>query len=175
MNFLNAAHRNQYYNQLLVLDGVGQLSKRVKGSCSFKARVHAEVILADLFRSRGFDYFENDTYIGCSKPTCFCCYHYLQDLCPRLELDGSHNKIYIRLQPLGVEGDRDKRSALDVLIHRIRKECLGVVYEKKSMGIHHDTLTEIYSEMERLDGGSASDVDEADVGRWHFIGVATGI
>lgn len=40
-------------------------------------RVHAELQMADRFSRDGFEFVDNDKYIGCSKPACYFCYNWL--------------------------------------------------------------------------------------------------
>jgi OTT_1508-like deaminase len=42
--------------------------------CTFKTRVHAELLLLDLFVRKEYDFVGDDRYIGCSKPACYSCY-----------------------------------------------------------------------------------------------------
>jgi hypothetical protein len=155
MSFDSQDDRAEYLDRLRALNRVGDIASRIQDSCNFTTRVHSEVILANHFRSGEFDYFGGDKYIGCSKPACFCCYHYMSAFCPDVTLDGSHNKVYVRWQPLEAGSDQQKKKALNYLVQKIRKECIGFVNDRKRTGVHHDTRT-----------GTFSHVDEAERMTW---------
>jgi len=55
----------------------GGLLSRLRANCCFKTRIHAELLLADLFYYKQFECIDDDPYIGCSKPACFNCFQYL--------------------------------------------------------------------------------------------------
>jgi OTT_1508-like deaminase len=149
--FSEESKKKAFLEKIKAIDTIANISGRIKDSCCFSTRVHAELQIADLFRSSGFEYFGGDNYIGCSKPSCFCCYHYLQALCPEVALDGSHNRVYIRWQPLEFGNDNEKRRALDALIQKVRMECSLQVNKRGSLGRHHDTRTGTFSEISKLD------------------------
>lgn len=58
-------------------------------------RIHAEIKMIDYFDREG-DYFldKNDRYIGCSKPACYLCYHYIAGHPKGYALPPSHQKLY---------------------------------------------------------------------------------
>ena len=138
------AHRDK----LKILNNVIAVENEVERLCKFDTRVHAEVTVADKFRSSAFEYFSGIKFIGCSKPSCFCCYHYLSALCPGFDLEGSHNKVYLKWQPIQVGQDRQAQEALNLLIRKVREECKDQVDRRRRTGIHHDTRTGTYSEAE---------------------------
>lgn len=73
----------------------GDLSRRLREECYFKTRIHAEILLADLFYWHQFDFLGEDPYIGCSKPACYNCFQYLLAHPGSFVLPASHNKLYI--------------------------------------------------------------------------------
>jgi hypothetical protein len=42
-------------------------------SKTFRPRTHAEVLLLDYFSKQELDFFNNDGFVGSSKPSCYCC------------------------------------------------------------------------------------------------------
>lgn len=58
-------------------------------------RVHAEILIADLFSRRGWKCVEDDNYIGCSKGACFCCASYLSLHHFGFVKPASHNKVIL--------------------------------------------------------------------------------
>ncbi|TVY42409.1 hypothetical protein LOCC1_G004017, partial [Lachnellula occidentalis] len=73
----------------------GDLFRRLQQECYFKTRIHAELLLADLFYWHQFDFLEEDPYIGCSKPACFNCFQYLLAHPGNFVLPACHNKLYL--------------------------------------------------------------------------------
>lgn len=55
----------------------GALLGRLKEERCFKTRVHAELLLADLFYWKQYEFLDDDPYIGCSKPACYNCFQYI--------------------------------------------------------------------------------------------------
>lgn len=58
-------------------------------------RVHAELVLTDLFSRRGFEFVGSDRYVGCSKPACYFCWNWI-DLHHKVFVrPASHNKVIL--------------------------------------------------------------------------------
>jgi len=68
----------------------GKFQERVTSPWNPRPRVHAELILLNHIRTRDFEFMDNDRYIGCSKPACYCCNSYMNAHPDRCELYGSH-------------------------------------------------------------------------------------
>jgi OTT_1508-like deaminase len=66
---------------------------------NFKPRVHAELTLLEHFYRNGLDFAENDPYIGCSKPACYCCSLYFRSHPGQFVEPASHQKIYLNWMP----------------------------------------------------------------------------
>jgi len=45
---------------------------------NFRPGVHAELMLMEHFYQNKLDFINNDSYIGCSKPSCYCCDLYIK-------------------------------------------------------------------------------------------------
>ncbi|PMD19081.1 hypothetical protein NA56DRAFT_214524 [Hyaloscypha hepaticicola] len=73
----------------------GNLLGRLKQECCFKTRVHAELLLVDLFYWHQFEFLDDDPYIGCSKPACFNCFQYILFHPGNFILPACHNKLYL--------------------------------------------------------------------------------
>ena len=65
----------------------------------FKLRIHAEIILLDLFHRRKFRFWDGIRYIGVSKPACFLCYRYFQAHPLQVQKSGCSNNLFIQWQP----------------------------------------------------------------------------
>jgi len=78
------------------LDRLHQPFPKLREECqkkTWRPRVHAELILLDLFWSQNLEFVENDKYIGCSKPACYCCYHYITVHPGRFVPPACHNNL----------------------------------------------------------------------------------
>jgi hypothetical protein len=83
----------------------------------FKARVHAELIVLEYFyeRNETLQYLDNDRFIGCSKPACYCCSLYFRMHPANVDRPDSHQKIYLNwLPPTSVSGVEDPNSNLAI-------------------------------------------------------------
>ena len=80
-----------------------------------KARVHAELIILEYFyeRDETLQYLDNDRYIGCSKPACYCCSLYFREHPANVEPPATHQKLYLNwLPPTSVSGVEAPKSRL---------------------------------------------------------------
>lgn len=57
--------------------------------------VHAELQLLDHARHEDIEFLDHDKYIGCSKPACYACYHYILAMAPEYSAPPSHYKLYL--------------------------------------------------------------------------------
>lgn len=90
------------------------------GEKSFKPRVHAElVLLHHSYRHREtLQFFEEDRFIGTSKPACYCCFLYFRDHPGHFEQPASHQKIYLNWLPPTSNADIQDCSSL-MAIHEL--------------------------------------------------------
>jgi len=58
-------------------------------------RVHAELLLVDLFSRRRFGFVDEDKYIGCSKGACYFCAQYISMHHREFITPATHNKVLI--------------------------------------------------------------------------------
>ena len=83
------------------------LDALLAGNCTFKTRVHAEVLLLDLFLRMKFEFAGSDKYIGCSKPACYSCYQYFRAQSTSVVLPACHNKLYLCWRPPDIFDPQD--------------------------------------------------------------------
>ncbi|KAL2827775.1 hypothetical protein BDW59DRAFT_179037 [Aspergillus cavernicola] len=82
-------HLNQFYDKTEIYQYLDSFKE--KG----QIRVHAEILLIDHFDKVGGDFLDNnDKYIGCSKPACYLCYHYICQHPGNYTRPPSHQKLY---------------------------------------------------------------------------------
>ncbi|QIX02446.1 hypothetical protein AMS68_007963 [Peltaster fructicola] len=110
--------------------------------------VHPEVAMADYIQRHGLRFLDRYRYIGCSKPSCYCCSLYLREHPLRLATRPSHNRVWMRwCYPLCPEDqNEDERRRWD--IQRLRfgrkmaaetKRCL--LREGRARGWLRDSTT----------------------------------
>ncbi|KAK4574801.1 hypothetical protein LTR86_001643 [Recurvomyces mirabilis] len=68
-------------------------------SKDWRPKVHAELTLLEALHAHQGNFFDNDKYIACSKPACFCCYHYICAHPGGFARPDCHNKVYHSWQP----------------------------------------------------------------------------
>jgi hypothetical protein len=102
---------------------------------NFQARVHAELIILEHFYERRgtLQHLDNDPFIACSKPACYCCSLYFLEHPANVEPPATHQKIYLNwLPPTSVSGVEDPNSAvaahekvmLNKMVQRIRSRTI---------------------------------------------------
>lgn len=65
-------------------------------SLKLKTAVHAEIIILDYFHRHRLPFAHGKRYIGCSKPSCFCCGVYMASHPLRLEQRPCHNNVWVK-------------------------------------------------------------------------------
>ena len=101
-------------------------------SLSMGTTVHAEVTMVDHFYHEDLVFAYGKRYIGCSKPSCFCCGVYMCNHPLQPQRRPCHNNVWIQWSPgeLGPRGDADQSKTIGGAFHalaeltrkRIRKE-----------------------------------------------------
>jgi hypothetical protein len=135
------------------LDQKFNLSSKLATECrspKWRPRVHAELILLDKFWIEGLDFVDGDRYIGCSKPACYCCYHYIVAHPGRFVVPASHNNAYIDWKAPDIY-DADKTALikaratiLNAMAMKIRNEVEGQILERRGPARWRpDSLTEM--------------------------------
>uniref|UniRef100_A0A093Y3K3 Uncharacterized protein n=1 Tax=Talaromyces marneffei PM1 TaxID=1077442 RepID=A0A093Y3K3_TALMA len=139
---------NEVRSDLDRLNVFGNLHKRLSRACSFKTRVHAELLVLEKFRSNRWEFVAGDRYIGCSKPSCFCCYHYINSLPERYSVSGCHNKIYTHWRAPDLTGVQDleavkvREDALNAAVAKLRAEVRRCIDERLvKICPHFDSIT----------------------------------
>lgn len=91
-------------NRLVKLNdalGIEEILREKYGEKNLKPRVHAELILLEYFyRERNrLHFFDNDRYIGASKPACYCCYLYIHEHPGDIAHPPTHQRLYLNWLP----------------------------------------------------------------------------
>jgi hypothetical protein len=132
------------------LDRLHQLSKTLSEECqstTWQPRVHAELILLDLFWTQHFEFVGHDKYIGCSKPAC-------------------HNNVWLKWKAPEIYDHKEtqhinnREEILQKMAGKIRVDVLAQIIECRGPWSRRpDSLTEI-SSLRQLDFDFLSDDPE---------------
>jgi OTT_1508-like deaminase len=122
---------------------------------TFKPRVHAELSLLEFFYATKRQFVDDDRFIGCSKPACYCCYHYISLHPGGFVRPSSHGIRYINWRPPDLTDTATKeerihqRDIMNKLIAQIRRDALRHIDQRKGPSPWHpDSTTGIsYSQL----------------------------
>ena len=145
----------EYWEALKELDQKFNISSEIHRQCispNWKPRVHAELILLDWFWTRNLEFVAGDRYIGCSKPACYCCSHYIKAHPGRFVIPACHNNTYLNwrapdiLDPKDSAGIKIRQGILNEITKKIRIDVLAQIMERRGPGKWKpDSMTEISS------------------------------
>ena len=62
-------------------------------------KIHAEVVMLEHFAGGNRAFLNDDRYIGCSKPSCYCCEGYFRHHPSQFELRPCHGNVWVRWSP----------------------------------------------------------------------------
>lgn len=85
---------------------------------SLEGRVHAEVFLMEHFYFNKFRLLSREKYIGCSKPSCYCCSLYFRYHPGNFVLRPAHNNVYVTWVPplmSQLDEERQRKHNLDIM------------------------------------------------------------
>ncbi|KAI1798779.1 hypothetical protein F4811DRAFT_162683 [Daldinia bambusicola] len=149
----NDLQLKEYTEALGSLDRKFQIAKRVRDEYenkNFQPRIHAEIQILEHFYTNQLRYVGNDSYIGCSKPACYCCHLYFRHHQARPVEPESHQKIYLNWGvPELTNGSKDpgyiaQRDLMNKMLETIRKDALAQIIQKAGpLKWHPDSLTGI--------------------------------
>ncbi|KAI1499253.1 hypothetical protein F5X99DRAFT_420058 [Biscogniauxia marginata] len=128
-----------YRESLIALDQKFNIHSRVHAcyrNKNFKPRVHAEIQILEHFYKGNLTFVDNDSYIGCSKPACYCCHLYFRHHPYRPVEPESHQNIWLNWGvPHLPDGGNDRgykvqRDLLIKMLESIRKEALDQIIQR---------------------------------------------
>lgn len=153
VNSPEATERLRY--GLATLDQRFNLSTHLEEVCtssSWRPRVHAELILLDKFWKKQLYFVAGDRYIGCSKPACYSCHHYIIAHPGRFAVPACHNNNWLKWRPPDIMNPRDEKSIkerediLNRMVVDIRRDILRQIEEQQGPRRRQpDSNTEISS------------------------------
>jgi hypothetical protein len=91
-----------YREALTAMDAMFNIQERlcaVYQDKNFRPRVHAELTLLEYFYREQLSFVDDDRFIGCSKPACYCCYHYISQHPGGFVRPPSHGIRYLNWLP----------------------------------------------------------------------------
>ena len=149
-------------NALQRLDATSGLLENVKthiNSRDFRPRIHAECAVAEAVHAARIRFFGNDRYISCSKPACFCCYHYLCNHPGRFVHPPCHNRVWPNWRAPDLVGNfnlesrqQAQKQLLDkVLVAIDQAAILTILGKPGSVSWHPDSTTGITTSASEYD------------------------
>jgi hypothetical protein len=119
---------------------------------NFKARVHAELIILEFFHATRRQFVDDDRFIGCSKPACYCCYYYIKFHPGDYVTPASHGIRYTKWRPPDLVEPEDeeagnlRRDIMNKLIDQVRSDALRHIEQRRGPSPWHpDSTTGITS------------------------------
>ena len=102
-------------------------------SKSFRARTHAEVLLLDFFLKQELEFYNDDCFVGSSKPSCYCCDLYFKFHQSSIVTRPTHGNAWQKwCLPPGMLQDHDKlewegKVVLKRMTDKIQSDILQLV------------------------------------------------
>lgn len=111
---------------------------------AFKPRVHAELILLEHFHRNHLSFADDDRFIGCSKPACYCCYHYISVHPGGFVRPPCHGVRYLNWRPpdpMDASENKHQRDILNQIIKQIRLDALRQIEQRRGPSKWHPDST----------------------------------
>ncbi|RDL33069.1 Uncharacterized protein BP5553_08508 [Venustampulla echinocandica] len=140
----------RYQEALAVMDNKFQILDRLQAQFTdkdFKPRVHAELNLLEYLYNNRIPFVGDDRFIGCSKPACYCCYHYISLHPGGFVRPSSHGIRYLNwrlpdpIDDTNLEEERHRRVILNKLIAQIRLDALRQIDQCRGPSPWHPDST----------------------------------
>lgn len=103
----------------------------------FRPRIHAELLLLEHFHQHNLEFVENDRYIGCSKPSCYCCDLYMRCHPGNFVRRACHGNLWINwrapIPPVADDQVARQHTAkmLNEMVKSIRQDALDQLLSKQ--------------------------------------------
>jgi hypothetical protein len=125
-------NRNIFLKKLSQLHSTTELDRLLsKRALNGKTRVHCELLVLDHFEQTGGRFlFDQDRYIGCSKPACYLCHLFISCHPRGYAKPPSHQKLYMNWRLPDVHSNQskagirynDQRGILADMIRTVRRD-----------------------------------------------------
>ncbi|KAI1485379.1 hypothetical protein F5X96DRAFT_347402 [Biscogniauxia mediterranea] len=117
---------------------------------NFKPIVHAEILVLEHFYQGQRTFVDNDKYVGCSKPACYCCHLYFRHHPSRPVEPESHQNVYPNWGVPALDGGTEdprwipQRDLLIKILEPIRRDALDQISRQANpCKWHADSMTGI--------------------------------
>lgn len=124
----------------------------------FRPRIHAELILLEYFYKEQLAFVDDDRFIGCSKPACYCCYHYISQHPGCFVRPQSHGIRYLNWlppEPINIaskEEQTHQRDVLNKVIAQIRLDTLRQILQRRGASPWRPDSTTGITQSEKFNG-----------------------
>lgn len=141
---------SQYQEELATMDSKFNIQGRLLAQYQdkdFRPRVHAELIVLEFFYATQRPFVDDDRFIGCSKPACYCCYHYISLHPGGFVRPSSHGIRYTNWRPPDLVNAADigeknhQRDVMNKLIAQVRLDTLRQIEQRKGPSPWHPDST----------------------------------
>ena len=149
----------RYQEALEIMDTKFDIMNRFRAKFqeeTFKPRVHAELILLEYFHKNQLPFVDNDRFIACSKPACYCCYHYISVHPGGFVRPACHGIRYLNwrapdlIDETDIQEKNHQRDVLNRVIEQIRLDARRQIEQRRGPSPWHpDSTTGITSSMTR--------------------------
>lgn len=119
-------------NALCRIQGARKLAERYQLRPPIP-RPHAESKILNHFFLHGFEFVKGDRYVGCSKPSCYCCRQYFRCHPAQAHIGRTHNNVWIKWSlPSSLirdhgEVDRESLRMMRLMTDTIRNEIMALI------------------------------------------------
>lgn len=121
-------------------------------SQSSPPKIHAEVAVIQHFFQNKLDFLHDDPYIGCSKPSCYCCALYLKEHPLEVTTRPSHGNVWTKWSPpLPSPSNSDKdlgqqATIVQALTNQIQNDIVARIFNgKQGKARATDSVTDLTS------------------------------
>jgi hypothetical protein len=133
--FPNSSRALQSFREAIArLDDRGSIMSRITDhyqNKDWKPRVHAELQLLEALNDADCAFYDDDKYIACSKPACFCCFHYICEHPGSFSRPPCHNKVYLNWRPPDLAtGSKERHHQQHVIITSVTKHVRQAAIQK---------------------------------------------
>jgi hypothetical protein len=140
----------RYQEALTAMDAKFNIQDRLQAQFQdkdFRPRVHAELNLLEYFYIERLPFLDDDRFIACSKPACYCCYHYISLHPGGFVRPSSHGIRYLNWRPpdlvnaIDTQEKNQQRDVLNKVIAQIRLDALRQIEQRRGPSRWHPDST----------------------------------
>ncbi|ROW03746.1 hypothetical protein VMCG_05375 [Cytospora schulzeri] len=145
---------NQIVQKLEQFDVEGRVRSQARNS-NYRLTVHAELLIhqsitndPDVKSLHPSKFFENNKYIGCSKPTCRLCHYYFAACADGIQIRQTHKNLYTNwkvpdvYKDQGEEAVKRRDGIINKMIVPIREDTFSTLRDKVAESKRFDTNTD---------------------------------